>query len=165
MAYSIIAITIGFESRLHGLHVTTFLVALLAARFPGVAAMLCAAGRCEASPFFSRPALFGGLPSSSNSERVRGNILGNCRTRRDIRAVANSYRRHQHRIAADEDAIPNGRLVFVDAVIVAGNCTGSDIGLGSELGVADVGKVGNLTAFANHRFFCFHEVSYASAGF
>ena len=51
-------------------------------------------------------------------------------------------------------------FVFIDAVIVAGNCARSDINLFAELGIANIAEVIYFTAIANNGFFGFNKIAH-----
>ena len=60
---------------------------------------------------------------------------------RDGSPVADRDRRHQRRIRADEHAFADYRAGFVNAVVIAGDRAGADIGARADLAVADIGEV------------------------
>src|SRR6266851_2852026 len=71
----------------------------------------------------------------ADRKRAAGDVLANRRPAADIRALADRHRRDQLRVAADERAVLNGRLVLVDAVVVARNRAGADVHLLADAGV------------------------------
>ena len=71
----------------------------------------------------------------------------------DIGAVADRHRRDQRRIRADEDAGADLGAVLGEAVIVAGDGAGADIGFGADAGIADIGEMVGLGAGARSSAF------------
>src|ERR1700731_3057294 len=53
--------------------------------------------------------------------------------------------------------------MFLEAVIIASNRAGPDVGLGSYVGITKIGQVRNLSPFADCGFLRFHEVAHARA--
>src|SRR3954452_19178268 len=79
------------------------------------------------------------LRAALDGERIVGHVLGDDRAGADIGAVADFHRRHQRGVGADEGALADNGLVLGKAVIVAGDGAGAEIGIGSDMGVADIG--------------------------
>ena len=67
--------------------------------------------------------------------------MGDHAAGRDDRAVADGDRRHQRRVGADERALADYRAEFVNAVVIAGDRAGADIGARADVAVADIGEV------------------------
>src|SRR5207245_7302516 len=59
------------------------------------------------------------LLAGADRKRAGGDVLANRRPAADICALADRHRRDQLRVAADERAVLDGRLVLVDADVVA----------------------------------------------
>src|SRR5258705_9194469 len=114
---------------------------------------------------FHRPAFFVDLVAARNTQRFRRNIFADCRARGDVRPITDFHRCDQHRIAADKNAIADPGLMFIYAIVVAGDGTRADVGLRSEPGIANIRKMWNFAAFADHCFFGFNEISDARTGF
>ena len=51
------------------------------------------------------------------------------------------YRCHQSRIEKKKNIVFNDGFVFVGAIIITGDCSGSNIGIFANLGVANIAKV------------------------
>ena len=64
----------------------------------------------------------------------------------DVGALADSHRRNQLRIAADERAVLDDRLVLVLAVVVADDRARPDVDVGADRGVAEIGQMVGLRA-------------------
>ena len=56
-------------------------------------------------------------------------------------SILNGHRSDQLGIRADKDIIANGSAVLVGAVVIAGNSTGANIGIGADISIADIGQV------------------------
>ncbi len=68
-------------------------------------------------------------------------------------------RRDQRRIGADEGARADLGAVLVEAVVVAGDGAGADVGFGAHVGVADIGEVVDLGALGDHGVLDLDEVA------
>ena len=66
----------------------------------------------------------------------------------DIGAVADRDRRDQRGVRADKRALADDRAEFAEAVVVAGDRAGADIGPGADVAVAEIGEVTGLDAGA-----------------
>jgi hypothetical protein len=55
-------------------------------------------------------------------------------------APRRSDRRHQRAVGADEGALADHRRIFEEAVIIAGDGAGADVGARADLGIADIGS-------------------------
>ena len=106
-----------------------------------------------------RPAVARGLRAALDRQRVVRHILGDHRSRTDIGAAADLHRRHQRRIRADEGAGADRGLVLVEAVVVAGDGAGADVGTGADMGVADVGEMIDLDAGFENRGLGLDEIA------
>ena len=71
---------------------------------------------------------------------------------RPYRAVANLDRRDQHRIRTDLDIIADLGVVFVLAVVIAGDRAGADIGIFADRRVAEIGQMAGFRASSERRF-------------
>ena len=96
-----------------------------------------------------RPALDVGLPRAAHAQRVGGHGLGDDRTGRHERAVADFGRGHHHGVGPHEHVVADDGLVLTHAVIVAGDGAGADVHARAHRGVADVGEVRHLGARAD----------------
>src|SRR5579864_8295813 len=90
-------------------------------------------------PKLTRPARLFRLPAASKRERVGRDILGDHRTRADIGAVADLYRRDQRGIRAYKGRRADIGKMLVEAIVIAGDRTCADIGAGANARVADIG--------------------------
>ena len=81
----------------------------------------------------------------------RGHVVGDHRACARVRAVAETDRRDEHRVDADECAGADRRAVLVLAVVVGGDRSGADVGPLADVGIADVGQVRDLRAGADVR--------------
>src|SRR5690242_18165449 len=80
---------------------------------------------------------------SGNTHGCRAvrDVLGHYRTRPSARFLAKFDRRDQHRVDADEGAVADLGPVLVRAVEIGGNRTRADVGVGTQVGVPEVGDV------------------------
>src|SRR5712692_2366259 len=81
--------------------------------------------------------------------RAVGHVLGEERSRPRAGALAKFDGRDQHRVHADEGAVPDLRLVLDLAVEVGGDRPGADVGVLAHRRVAQVGDVRHLAAAAD----------------
>ena len=72
---------------------------------------------------------------------IRRNILGDDRARSDVGAIAHAHGRDERGIAADENALADGRRVLVDAVVVASDGAGADVCAAADARIAQIGEV------------------------
>ena len=91
-------------------------------------------------PFLHRPlpAADGFLLATGERQLLVRHVAGDDRTGADGRAIADSHRGNQRAVGADKDAVAEDGLVFVGAVVVAGNRPRADIDRAAEGGVADL---------------------------
>src|SRR5918995_19898 len=91
------------------------------------------------------------LLRSGDGKRPRRNVLRDCRSCCDPSMVANLHGRNKHIVAAGVDiTADHGPLLLVELLrpVVGGDRAGTDIRPFADLGVPDVGEVGNLDALA-----------------
>src|SRR5450631_840087 len=110
-----------------------------------------------------RPALFRALPGTPERQRIRRHIFGDAACCRDVSAASNLYWRHQRRVAADEHAIFDDRLVLVDAIVIAGDGTCTDVYAFSDFRVAQIAEVILLRTLAQLDFLGLDKVSHVGA--
>src|SRR5471030_1297416 len=70
-------------------------------------------------PAIGDPVLDRPLFAGADRQRAGGHVLANCRSAADVRALADRDRRDELRVAANERAVLDHRLVLVHAVVVA----------------------------------------------
>src|SRR5215471_17829909 len=99
-----------------------------------------------------RPVGFYDLPRAPQGERIRGNVVGDARSRTDVSSLPELHRRHQGRVAADEHAVLDHRRVFVHAVVVAGDGAGTDVDSLANFRVTQIGQMIRLRALAQTHF-------------
>src|ERR1700687_4071231 len=109
-----------------------------------------------------RPALFDALSRTPERQRIRRHVFCDAARRRDIGAAPNLYRRHQRRIAADEHAIFDHCLMFVHAVVIAGDRARADVYAFSDFRVAEIAEMVRLRTLAQLDFLGLDKVSHAS---
>src|SRR5881397_2052724 len=98
---------------------------------------------------------------SGNSDRCRAvrDVLGHHRARPGARLLAQFDGRHQHRVHADEGTVADLGAVLVHPVEVGRNRTGADVGVGAQVGVAEVRDVRHAAARSDLRA---HELGKAA---
>ena len=79
------------------------------------------------------------LLSPGNRKSILGDILGNRRYGTDQAAATDSDRGNKLGVTANENIITDGRLMFVNTIVVAGNRATADIDIFTKAGIADVG--------------------------
>src|SRR6266571_4581813 len=89
--------------------------------------------------FLRGPARFIDLAAARDSQSIRGDIFRNGRTRGDVSAVTHADGRHQRRVAADENLVPNRSRILVKAVVIARDRACADVALRSDFRVTQVG--------------------------
>src|SRR5687768_2080603 len=106
-----------------------------------------------------RPAVLCGLAPARDGQRVRRHVAGDDRARSDIGAVADFDRRDQGRIGADEGVPADLGAMLRDTVVIAGDGAGTDIGAGTNGGVADIAEVVGLGAGLDDRLLDLDEIA------
>src|ERR1035437_3755237 len=106
-----------------------------------------------------RPAFFGDLSAAPQRQCIGGNVFRNARSRADIGALSDSNGSHQRGIASNERAVFNRRAVLIHAIIIAGDGARPDVHAFPNLGVAKIGEVVGLRAFAQPRLLGLHKVA------
>jgi len=105
------------------------------------------------------PTFFHRLTGAAESERVCRNIVRDARSRGNIGARADAHGRDQRGVAADEGAVFDYGLLFVGAVVVAGDGAGADVHAIADFGVAEIGEVVGFGSFAEADFLGLDEVA------
>jgi hypothetical protein len=103
------------------------------------------------------------LAGATEGQGIRGHVFGDAAGCRYVGATSNLDGRNERRVAADEDAVSDYCRVLVDAVVVAGDRSGTDVDTFSDFGVAEIGQVIRLGALAQLDFLSFDEVADMSA--
>ena len=93
---------------------------------------------------FLRVSLDVSLLGPFDPQRPGRDILGDHRAGPSVCVIADVYRGDEHRVRTDSRTFPDLRPVLAKAVVVDGDRSGSDVGPGADLGVADVGQVRDL---------------------
>src|ERR1035437_546218 len=106
------------------------------------------------------PALLGDLVGSGHGQRVGRHVPGDAGSGADVGSVSHRHRRNQGGVAAHEGAFADARHVLVDAVVVAGDDTGADVGPFAHFGIAKVSEVAGLGAFTEFGLLGLDEVAY-----
>src|SRR5512135_721418 len=91
-------------------------------------------------------------------QRVGGYVHGDRRSRADQGSLAHRDRRDQHRVAPDEDPVPDHRGVLVDAVVVAGDRPRAHVDLLPDGGVPEIGKMVRLGSLSDPALLHLDEV-------
>ena len=98
------------------------------------------------------PALFDDLMGACDCQGVGGNVFGDAGAGADVGSILNRDGRHQGGIAADENPFADDRTILVDAIVVAGDGAGADVGLLADFAIAEVGEVVGFGALAELGF-------------
>src|SRR5215813_11252816 len=96
------------------------------------------------------PAVEVPLLARADRQRAGRNVLADRGAAADVCALADRDRRHQLRVAADERAVLDRRLVFLLAVVVARDRAGADVHLRADRRVAEIREMPGLRAGAEH---------------
>ena len=86
------------------------------------------------------------LGHPGDDEFVLAHFAGDRGTGADGRSLAHRHRRHQLGVRADKDVILDDGLVLVGAIVVAGDGTGANIHIGTNLAVAQIAQMTRLGA-------------------
>ena len=105
------------------------------------------------------PALLGHLAAAAEGESIGRDVFGDAGAGGDVGTVADGDGSDEGGVRADEGAVADGGEVFVDAVVVAGDGARADVDAGADDGVAEVGEVVGLGAFAERDLLGFDEVA------
>jgi hypothetical protein len=110
------------------------------------------------------PGVDGGLAPARKAQFARGCVGGDGGPGADGRAFADPHRRDQCGVGTDERAIADFGDELVDTVVVAGDGAGADVDVAANLGVAEIGEMVGLAAFAQLGLLGFDEVAHVCAG-
>lgn len=111
--------------------------------------------------FFFRalPFVQGSLPAAGQSELIWRAVSAQSTAGTGGGTVANGDWRYQHVAGTDAYLVADDSTVFIDAVVVASDGAGTDIGLFANGGIAQIGKVVSFAAIANGAVFDFNKVA------
>src|SRR3990170_3503635 len=115
-------------------------------------------------PAGARPAGLVHLAAAGDGESTGRHVFGDGRAGGHVGAPADLDRRHQLRAAADENLVADDGGVLVDPVVIAGDGAGADVRLAADAGIAEVGEVLRLGAFAHDRLLDLDIVADAGPG-
>src|SRR5574340_1137631 len=104
------------------------------------------------------PALFVHLPPAGDGERSGRDILDDRRSRANIGALSDANRRDELRIAANEGAVLDHRLVLLLAVVVARDRARADVHALADDRVAEIREVVRLRSPAERGLLQLDEV-------
>src|SRR5207253_5925715 len=101
------------------------------------------------------------LRHPAHHERAGWNVTCHGRTRAHVGVVTDRHRCHQLRVAADLHPGADRRAALLPggAVVVAGDGTGSDVRVGADLAVTEVGEMVRLRAGADRGLLGLDEVA------
>src|SRR5205823_7819077 len=105
------------------------------------------------------PAFFHGLAGAAQGQSVCGDILSDRGACGHIRALADTHRRHQGGIAADESTVFDNGYVFVDSIVIAGDCPGAYIDASADFGITQIGEMVGLGAAPQSGLLDFYKVA------
>ena len=105
------------------------------------------------------PAFDVDLFGAADGEGVGGDVFGDAGTRADVGSIADGDGRDERGVAADERGLANARDVLVDAVVVAGDGSGADVGAFADFAVTEVGEMVGFGSLTEARLFHFDEVA------
>ena len=97
--------------------------------------------------------------STLDSQSIRGNVTGNCRTCRSISALSYSYRRYKICIAADKRIILYNCPELLIAVIVYRYDAAAEVYVCAYVGITDIGKMRYSGIFSDSGIFDFNKIS------
>src|SRR5579872_6373724 len=105
------------------------------------------------------PTFLNDLTPAAECQRPCRHVLGDDRARADIGPLADRYRRDQRRIRADERVAADLGPMLGDAIIIAGDGAGPDIGAGADQSVADIAQMIGFGAGLDYRFLDLDEIA------
>ena len=88
------------------------------------------------------------LPRPPQRNRFRRDVFRNDRAGARQRIIAHSDRRDKHGVGADEHPFADGGAVFHHPVVIAGDSPRADVGAFAHIGIAQIGQMADLDAFA-----------------
>ena len=96
------------------------------------------------------------LLAAGDPERARGNVLGDHRPGGRVGAIPDLHGSDQHVVGADPHVVAHRRTMLRDPVVVHEDRGRADVGMRADVGVAHVGQVRHLGAFADRRVLQLH---------
>src|SRR6266480_6746788 len=105
-----------------------------------LSALLRLLGALAFAEFF-RPARLFRLLGAGYRERILGDCFRDDTARADIGAVLDLHRRHQRGVRSDENAGADIGVVFVEAVVIAGNRARPNVRAGAHPRIAEIGEM------------------------
>jgi len=109
-------------------------------------------------PGSSRP-IDGAVDTLLLRQGVCRDVFGDDRSRGDIGAVPDLHGRDKSGVGSDEDPPADRRWVLFHAIVIAGNCPGSDVGSAADVRVAKVAEMHGLGAFSQDGVLEFDEIA------
>src|SRR5690349_3176960 len=98
------------------------------------------------------------LLTALDGKSVGGHVLGDRRSRADVRPVADGDRRDQACVGADERIVADFRLVFLEAIVVARDRAGAHVHAVADRRVTEICEVVGLRAAPHARLFQLDEI-------
>src|ERR671919_273791 len=86
------------------------------------------------------------LIGAGDSQGARRDVPGDHRSGSSVGRIPDIYRRDQGRVNRDSDVVADHRAVFAESIPVGGDRAGADVGVLTDLRVADVGEVRDLAS-------------------
>ena len=108
---------------------------------------------------FGGPSVFGDLVGAAEGEGVGGDGVGDAGAGGDVGPGTDLDGGDEGGVGADEGSVADGGGVLEGAVVVAGNGSGTDVDACADDGVAEVGEVVGLGAFADGDLFGLAKVA------
>jgi hypothetical protein len=109
------------------------------------------------------PAGLNGLAASPQTQRIGRYIFCDAGGSGDVSLISNVDRGYECRVGAYEGVVANVCLVFMGAVVIAGDGAGAYVYAGADGAISQIRKVVSLGAAAHSDFLCLYEV--ADVGF
>ena len=111
----------------------------------------------EFAAFFRCPPGLVHLAAAADTQAIGGNVFGNRGPRSNVGVIADAHGRYENRVATNEHSLADRRGMLLKAIIVARDRSSANIGLGTDLRIAEIGKVRHFRAFADDGLFRLHE--------
>ena len=89
------------------------------------------------------------LLSTGNTQSIFGHFLGYGAAGADVGIGLYSNGSHQISVAAHEGIIADDGAVLLFTVVVNGNAAAAHVNTAADIAIADIGQVGQLSAFAH----------------